>query len=193
MCTAVDGVDAVGERERGLVEAIVVLERDLGDSALGLALHVEGVVMRYASLVEALDERLDAALEVVGDGAIGALVVEGDPDTLRQERHFSEALGEGGVVELGLGEDLAVRGEPDGGALLLDLGAVASGFELALGLAALVFLAVELALPANLYPHAFGERVDYGGADAVKTTRHLVGVAVELTAGVEVGHDSLEG
>ena len=39
---AVDRVDAVGEGERRLVEAVVVLDRDLDDVALDGALHVEG-------------------------------------------------------------------------------------------------------------------------------------------------------
>ena len=39
----------------------------------------------------------------------------------------------------------------------------------------------------------FRQRVDHRDAHAVQTTRHLVGVAVELTAGVQHRHDDLGG
>ncbi len=34
-----------------------------------------------------------------------------------------------------------------------------------------------------------GERVDHRDADAVQAARHLVGVLVELSAGMQLGHD----
>jgi hypothetical protein len=50
-----------------------------------------------------------------------------------------------------------------------------------------VFLAVA---PDRQLEHG-GERIDDGDADAVQTARHLVGVLVEFSAGVELGHDDL--
>ena len=151
MCAAVDSVDAVGERESRLVEAIVVLERDLDHRAFDGALHVERVVVGVAVLVESHYERADAALEVVGEAAVYALVDELDPDALREEGHLAEALHERVEVEGCVFEDIGVRQEPGGGARLLF--AVGRRLERALGLAALVHLAVGLAVAAHLHPH----------------------------------------
>src|SRR3990172_3052879 len=188
---AVDRVDAVGEGEGGLREAIVVLQRYLHDGAVNGALHVERVVQGRAVPVEALHERLDAALEVVAHLVAAALVRELDPDALGEERHLAEALGQRLEIECDLGEDIGVWGEAGGSAAAL--GAVADDLELALRLAAGVFLAVDLAGAADLHPHGGGERVDHGGADAVQAAGHLVRVVVELAAGVEVGHHRLQG
>ena len=38
-----------------------------------------------------------------------------------------------------------------------------------------------------------GQRVDHRHADAVQAARNLVGILVELPAGVELGHDHLGG
>src|SRR5690606_29503752 len=44
---------------------------------------------------------------------------------------------------------------------------------------------------ANGHHQLLGERVDHRNAHAVQTTGHLVAVVVELTAGVQHGHDHL--
>jgi hypothetical protein len=50
-------------------------------------------------------------------------------------------------------------------------------------------VAVAVAVDLQLQPVA--ERVDHRDADAVQTARDLVAVLVELTAGVQLGHDDL--
>ena len=59
-------------------------------------------------------------------------------------------------------------------------------------LAAAVALGVGHAVAADLGDQALAERVDDAGADAVQAAGHLVGVVVELAAGVERGEDHLE-
>ncbi len=64
--------------------------------------------------------------------------------------------------------------------------------EVLLGLAALVVLAPDVAVAADLQVQALGEGVDDGDADAVQAAGDLVAAAVaELAAGVEDGEDDL--
>src|ERR1700756_4650114 len=52
---------------------------------------------------------------------------------------------------------------------------------------------VLLAVAPDLELQLAGERIDHGHADAVQAARHLIGVLVELSAGMELGHDDLGG
>ena len=72
-----------------------------------------------------------------------------------------------------------------------DLGrsCVANG---ALGLALLVFLAPDAAVAVNLGFEPFRERIDHRDAHAVQTAGDLVGVVVELAAGVGLGEHHFE-
>ena len=62
-----------------------------------------------------------------------------------------------------------------------------------LGHAAHVALEVDLAVLVDRHLAPLGQRVHHRGAHAVQAARDLVGVLVELAAGVELGHDHLEG
>ena len=59
-------------------------------------------------------------------------------------------------------------------------GLAARSAQRALGHAALVLLAVDLAVAAHLHPHLLGEGVDHGGADAVQAAGDLVGLPPNL-------------
>ena len=59
----------------------------------------------------------------------------------------------------------------------------------ACGLAQPVFLLVQLAVAVDRQQQVLGQRVDDRDADAVQTAGDLVGGVVELTAGVQHGHD----
>ena len=48
-----------------------------------------------------------------------------------------------------------------------------------------------LAVAADAQFQPFRKRVDHGHADAVQTARNLVGILVELTPGMQLGHDDL--
>jgi hypothetical protein len=52
---------------------------------------------------------------------------------------------------------------------------------------------VDSAVALDLHDHLLGERVDHGDAHAVEAAGDLVGVVVELAAGVEDREDDLEG
>ena len=52
---------------------------------------------------------------------------------------------------------------------------------------------VFLAVAPDAQVEMLGERVDHGDADAVQAAGYLVGVLVELPAGMQLGHDDLGG
>src|SRR3569623_3008031 len=51
----------------------------------------------------------------------------------------------------------------------------------------------HLAVPVDGQLQFFRERIHYGYAHAMQPTRDFVGIAVELTPGVEYGHNDLSG
>jgi hypothetical protein len=204
MRSAVDGLDVVGEGEEEFVVAVVVLEGDLADEAgrFVLAAQEDGGRVGVLGLVEVLDELEDALVELEGlvaRLAVGAdaLVDEADDDARVEVGEFAQARGKDGRVEGGVGEDLVVGLEGDGGAGLargvgVDLGDDVEGL---VDLPSLEGDEVDLAGAADLDLDPFGEGVDAGDADAVEAARDFVGRALfaELAAGVEDGHDDLDG
>ncbi len=202
VAAAVDGVDAVGEGEGGLGEAVVVLDRGLDRGVVDLALDVDRAgVEDFAVVVQVADEAGDAAFEVEVHLAVVALVDEVDPDALGQVGVLAEALDERLEVVVEGVEDLAVRQEAGDGAAggagavadLVGVPGLLDLLHLGLGVAAGVLLAVDLAVLVHLHPRFFGEGVDDGRTDAVEPARDLVGAATELAAGVEVGHHRFQG
>ena len=105
--------------------------------------------MRFFGAVEVLDELRHAA--AVGEGFLlaGAFVGQLDGQALVEEGQLAQAVFQGVVVEGGVVEDLGVGLEGDLGA-----GAVAGRdadlLDVGDGLAAFVFLHVDLAAAANL-------------------------------------------
>ena len=169
-----------------------------------------------------VDDELTKAAVVAVDLALalGPAVLDPDLDARVQERELAEAVGEDVVVEddrledrrvgherdhgpghllaVGLDEGLA-RGEPlprplavpDGVAVLHLLLRLLAGDERA-GLAPdeVHLVHVPVAVDRGVEPGR--ERVHDRDADAVESARDLVGVLVELAAGVEDGQDGLD-
>ena len=123
------------------------------------------------------------------------LVAQYDFRTRVQERQFAQAMLQRGVVELDLGEGFRARQERHAGTALVRHG-WPHNLQRCLGIAVAETDEVLLAIAPNGEIEPSRERVDNGNADAVQTTRHLVRIAllallVELSAGVELGHDDL--
>ena len=184
--------DVVGEAEHGLVVAVVPLHGHFEGHAVPLAAQHDGrLVERRLVAVEIAHEGLHAALVMQLDG-LGL-----DPAGIGQEQahagieegELAQAMFEGGEVELGLGEGLA-RGQE------IDLGpanalVVAHHGQRRLRHAVAEAHEMLLAVAPDAQVQALGQRVDDGNADAVKPAGNLVGVLVELTPGMELGHDDL--
>src|SRR5690606_33139216 len=95
-------------------------------------------------------------------------------------------------AELSLLEDAGVRPEPDdrpGALLLLERAHLLDGAERP---AISVLLLPHVSVALDGYDEIGGKRVDAGNTDAVESARNLVGILIELTAGVERGHHDLE-
>ena len=131
-----------------------------------------------------------AVLGIAGLGVGGALVGEGDDQSLVEEGELAQTVGQGVVVVLGDGEDGPVRNEVDLGAA--PLGGAGFG-ELGGGNAFGILLLPDGAVAADLELEELGEGVDAADTDAMQAAGNLVGRAVELAAGVQHGHDDLRG
>ena len=130
--------------------------------------------------------------DLVADvGHPGALVGQGDAQPLVEEGHLLETAAQRLVVE--------VDGLEDGGVGVEGLGGAGGGGLLApdQGSGRLPAVAEAHAphvpLAAHLGVDAGGQGVDHGDADAVKAAGDGVAAAAELAAGVEDGHDDLDG
>ena len=194
------GVDVVGEAHDGLgvggvpLDGHLDLAHLLGVGVVGLAGEVDGLleaVGHLLTLVQELHKVHDAAgvAELLHARGELALVREGDLEVAVEERHLLQAVVQGVVVvDRGL-EDLVVRPERRGGAR--GLGG-ADLLHLLHGLAARELHLVDAAVALDLDHEALGEGVHHRDANAVQAAGHLVGVVVELAAGVEDGEDDLE-
>ncbi len=201
MRSPVHGVNVVRERQHGLHEAVVVLERDLNARPVHHPLDVDGhLVERLAVAVQVADERRDPTLEHEVLLAVRALVHESDPESLVEVRGLAQAGGDRFPVEIDLVEDLRVGNEARPGAVLARPIEAAVGFRFATVLldglerrAALELLDIALAVAQDLDPHLGRKRVHHAHAHAVQATGDLVPAPAELPARVEHGHDHFEG
>ena len=198
MGAALVRVDVVDEREHVLLVARVVAHRQLdGHVGVGVFDH-DGVLQEaLARLVEVVHELGQAALGVVGLDAqlliVLALVGQRDRDALVEVGQLAHPGRQRVEAVDGVEEDRGVGLEQDGRAGLLAVGHVADAPQ-RLGRVAALEGHLEHALVApdgHLQPVA--QRVHAAHADAVQAARDLVGVLVELAAGVEHRHHDLDG
>ncbi len=147
-------------------------------------LRVDGLLVA----VQVLHEGTDSAFIFKDIPLVATLVGELDADPGVQERQLAQPLGENFVVELDVREGLVAGLETYGRA-----GAVgyANLGQRRLRLAHPVFLLVQDAVAVNRQQQRFGQGVDDGHTNAVQAAGYLVGIVIELTAGVQHGHDDL--
>jgi hypothetical protein len=137
------------------------------------------------------DEVDDAALEAeVSVLAAGPLVQQLEPQAARQEGHLAQPLGQRVELEVGLVEDLDVGPEDGRGAGQLGSLTPCQGAE---RVAALVLLRPHVPVTAHLHPQVLRQRVHHRDADTVQPAGHLVAVAAELAAGMQLGQHHLDG
>ncbi|MNQ06875.1 hypothetical protein D3C85_196410 [compost metagenome] len=132
----------------------------------------------------------DEALHAAGKGKVLflalALVDQADLHAVVQERELAQALGEDLVVVFDIVEDQRVGQEAHFGAALVGRAGHCQGRD---ALALAEFHLVHFAVAADGQAQPFGQGVHAGHAHAVQAAGHLVGVLVELAAGVQLGHD----
>ncbi len=181
--------DVVGEADDVFLVGVVPLHRHVDADAVLLALRAEHVRVQHGlGAVHVLDEALDAA----GEGEVlllaGALVDQHDAHAVVEEGQLPQAARQDVVVVVDGAEDLA-RGEEVhfGAALLADAGDAQWRGRRAVGELHLMHLAVA----PDGQPQPAGERVHHRDADAVQAAGDLVGVGIELAAGVQFRHHDL--
>ena len=186
--------DVVRVAEDVFLELGVVLHGDLDVDAVALLVHVDHVLMHQLLVrVQHLHELDDAALVVERFGADRGLAFVGevDADAAVQEGELAEAFREDVPDVFGrLGEDGRVGLERHGRAAV---GHRMQRMQLHGGVAALEPDLVRHAVAVDFDRHPGGKGVHAGDADAVEAAGHLVGVVVELAAGVQHGHHDFDG
>ena len=130
-------------------------------------------------------------MERFGADRVLAFVGEVDADAAVQESELAEAFREDVPDVFGrLGEDGRVGLERHGRAAV---GHRMQRMQLHGGVAALEPDLVRHAVAVDFDRHPGGKGVHAGDADAVEAAGHLVGVVVELAAGVQHGHHDFDG
>ena len=118
-----------------------------------------------------------------------AHVGQHDVDAGIQERELAQAMLERGEIIFDVGEGFG-RGEERHLGAALALG-VADDLERRDRIAMGEFDVVLLAVAPDPQLQLARQRVDHGDADAVQAAGDLVGILVEFSAGVQLGHDDL--
>src|SRR5471032_1665975 len=187
--TAVALRNVVGEAQQVLVEAVVPLQGDFhADAVFTLDVEVEHLVDRSLVGVQVFNERSQATFVFEQLFLAAALVLEDDADTGVEEGQFTNPLGQDVPAEVDVLEGQVRR-------LEVNLGtggfALADDFHRLLRNTVDVGLLPDLAAAANGQDQFLGQCVHYRNTYTVQTAGYFVGVVVELTAGVQHGHDDL--
>ena len=192
--------DGIRETENLIGVGVVILQDGVDKDLVALARNDDRLwVKDCAGLSKLAYELLDAVLVEEGFVAgtvllVVALVGEDDLDAGVQEGKLAEAAGQALELEgRGDREDLGIGKEGDEGAGLLLVLQFAEDRQWLGGLTLGEGHEVDLPLAHDLDLEPGGEGVDALRADAVETSRVLVGSLAELAAGVEIGHDEFEG
>ncbi len=186
--------NVVGEAEHGLVVAVVPPQRAFDAGAVAFGLDDDRLRdQRGLVAVEIFDERLDAALVAQLLALLDrvAHVGEDDGNAGIEECEFAQPVLQRREVELRHREGLLRRQERHLGAAAVISGA--DGGERSDRLAVAEFHFVLLAVAPDRQLERARKRVDHGHADAVQAAGDLVGVLVEFSAGMQLGHDHFGG
>ncbi len=190
---AVPGGDRVDEGADVLVGGLGPAEREVHAEVVLVAFEDErlgGDPLVVPRPVDGVEEIGHATVVAELGRGLPLLVDELDHQPFIQVSFHVQAFGDQRGVEGLVAEDLGVGRKGDGGA-----GAPGglAGLDAPERLAPAVVLGVGPAVAADLGHERLAQRVDDAGADAVEAAGHLVGVVVELAAGVEGREDDLQG
>ena len=196
MGTTLDGVDIVDVGVDVLRVVGIVHNGHLDGYALLLGLQIDDVVDQVGAVaVDVAHELLQSVLGVEGlllglAFLVGAQVGQVDGDAGIQVGQLTHAACDDVPLVGGGGEDGGIGPELLAGTRFVG---VAHNLHVVERLSLFVFLLVDVAVAEHLREHVARQGVDAADADAVQTARYLVAALVELTAGMQHGHDDLEG
>ena len=184
--------NVVGEAQHVLVVAVVPPQRRLDADAVHLGIdHDRRGHHRLLVAVEIFDEFLDAAFVMHRLALLDrvAHVGQHDIDAGIQEGELAQAVFQRREVVFDIGEGFR-RGEERHLGAALAVG-VADHLERRHRVAMGEFDEMLLAVAPDPQLQLARQRVDDGDADAVQAAGHLVGILVEFSAGMQLGHDDL--
>ncbi len=184
--------DVVGEAEHGFLIGVGPLQRHVDHDAVLLPGDRDDIGMQgRLQLRQMLDEAADAALvleQIPTPFAAG--IAQLDLDAGIEERQLAQAPRQDLVLELHVGEDIGRRAETDTGAVLVGRFQLLQRVQRLTG--SVFLLPVETIAP-DVHPQMLGQGVDHRNTHAMQAAGYLVAVVVELSAGVQHGHDDLRG
>src|SRR3984885_3655495 len=125
-----------------------------------------------------------------------AQVGQYDPDARIEECELPQAMLDGRIIELDHGEGFGRGGERDLGAALrlaVDCRRWSPHLERRDSVAAGEFDEVLKSVSPEAQHEPRRQRIDYGNANPVQAARDFVGVLVEFSARMQLGHDDFGG
>ena len=189
--------NVVGEGQHVLVVAVVPPQRHFHRDTVALAADQDRCGdLRLLGAVEIAHESLEAAfVEQFLDLRLGmARVGQHDAHARIQEGQFTQTMFDRRVIELDHREGFGRRRECHFGAALrpaVDLRCRSDDGQRRHHVAVREADDMFLAVAPDAQFQRSRQRVDDGDADAVQTAGDLVGILVELTARMQLGHDDL--
>ena len=147
-------------------------------------------MQRILVAVEVFDEGANATFIFEHVALVVALIDQFDVHTRVEKGQFPQPFGENVVMIFNVGEDGAAGLETNGGARDIAVSHLRQG---TIGITHMIDLLVDFAVAMNGELQFFRQGIDHRYAHAVQSAGDLVGVAVELPAGMEHGHDDLGG
>ncbi len=189
--------DVVRERQDVLVITVVPFEGDIDADAVahrrdGDRFGKQGALGAVEPLHESADSPL--VIELVLHALVMSSVGQHQPDARVEEGELAVAMLELLEIEIDDLEGVGAGEEGDAGALLA-FGCRANDLQRRLGLAVAEAHEMLLAVAPDGEVEPFAKRVDDRYANAMESARDLVGVVLrsvlELSAGMELGHDDL--
>ena len=184
--------DVVGEAKHRLVVAVVPPQGALDAGAVTLALHDDRLRdQRRLVAIQIFDEFLDAAFVAQRLALLDRVTHVGqhDGDAGIEEGEFAQPVLQRGEVELRHGESVLRGQEGHLGAALV--ARRTNHGERRHRVAVVKFHEIFLAVAPDAKLEPARQRVDHRDTDAVQTAGNLVGVLIEFSAGVQLGHDDL--
>ena len=193
MRSAVTLRDVVGETQRVLMETVGPGHGQLDRDVVAGRRQGDRVVKRGPRTVQPVDEGGQPAIEeefrnlAVGAALVGKL----DSDAGIQEGQLAKTMLQRGEIEHRAGKGL-VRGQ-EGDMRSGHLAGIPTSASAALGLAMAEpdIMLAPVAIDRQIEPCR--QRIHHRDTDTVEATRHLVGIIVELSAGMKLRHDHFGG
>ena len=202
--TTLNGIDVIDVGVYVLVEVGVVDHSYLNRRTVFLGIQMNHLAdERRTGTVDITNELTQTLLRVellflaVTLCVFHAFVLQHDLDTGIQERQLTHTVREDIPVINGLGEDRIIRPElhERTGLTLLPVTCslrLCDRMHRSQRFSLLVILAVDSTLTVHLHVHLLRERIHTTHTYTVETTGYLVTILVELTTGVEHGHNNFQ-